>query len=162
MYAAASASTACANLGLRVAPSGASVLDFGAMDPVLGKSAGMTFDFRYAGKASATLSTPARGTMTARDANYSALRVTANLALPGAGKIAMFKDKPVSELTEMATAIAGSVGKKGAPPATPGASAPGIEASPVFSNNRYECEVQNLKLYGGAQTAEWLFTRATP
>jgi len=141
-----------ANLALKIAASGDSVIDFSPMAPVNGKAAGAAFDFQYSGKASSTLATPVRGSINSAKADYSTLKVTTNVQIPGAGKIALFKNKPVSELAEMASAIVGAKAPAGAPP-------PGIDSSPVFSNTRYTCEGDTLTLSSDKLTAQWTFTR---
>lgn len=147
-----------ANLGLQISPSGDSVLDLSPMAPIKGTAAGASFEFRYSGKATATLTTPARGVLGSSKSDYSALRVTANVDVPGAGKIALLKDKPMSELAQMAAGIAGAK----APGTAPANGAPrGIDSSPVFSNTRYTCEGDTLTLHGGAQALEWVFARVS-
>jgi hypothetical protein len=134
-----------ANVTLDVASSGASTLDFTPMDLIKATGRGFNFDFRYSGKATALLSTPTRGILESKDASYAALRVTANVQLPGAGSIPLFKDKPVTELAAMGAALAGAAKglAKGAPSAaaSPGAAvgatpAQGIDSNPVFASNR--------------------------
>jgi hypothetical protein len=143
-----------ANLALKIAASGESVVDFGAMSPVNGKGAGASFDFQYSGKASGTLTTPTRGTIASSKSDYSGLKVTTNVQIPGAGKIALFKNKPVSELAQMAAAVAGGKAPAAGAP-------PGIDSSPVFSNSRYTCEGDTLSLSGDKLAAEWVFTRVS-
>jgi hypothetical protein len=143
-----------ANVALKIAASGDSVIDFGPMSAVNGKGAGASFDFQYSGKATATLSTPARGTIASAKPDYSALKVSTNVQIPGAGKIAVFKNKPVSELAQMASAVVGGkVPAAGAPP--------GIDASPVFSNSRYSCDGDTLTLSDDKLAAQWVFTRVS-
>lgn len=159
-----------ANVTLDVAPSGASVIDFGPMEDVHAKGPSMSFDFRYAGKASAMLKSTTRGTLESSNADYSGLRVTATVKLPGAGNIPLFKDKPLTELASLGTALAGaSKGLPGAKPAAGAAAAPsasqlgtpgkGIDSSPVFASNRYTCEGDALSLRGTEQSFVWQFVR---
>lgn len=143
-----------ANLALKIASDGAAVIDFGPMAPVNGKGAGASFDFQYSGKASATLATPTRGSISSAKPDYSGLKVTTNMQVPGAGKIALFKNKPVSELAQMASAVVGGKAPAAGAP-------PGIDASPVFSNNRYSCDGDTLTLSGDKLAAQWLFARAS-
>jgi hypothetical protein len=159
-----------ANIALQIAPSGASLLDFGPMSDIRATSSGFSFEFRYSGKATATLKTPSPGTVTSEQSDYSGLRVTASAKLPGAGSVALFKDTPLTQLANMGAALAG-VGKGGAAkgaasaaaPAASGAVAtPGIDSSPVFSSNRYTCGGDSLRLYGGEQPLEWVFERVRP
>ncbi len=138
-----------ANLALKIAASGDSEVDFSPMSVVNGKGAGASFDFQYSGKATGTLTTPTRGTIASAKPDYSALRVSTNVQLPGAGKLALFKNKPVSELAQMASAV---VGKAAAAP-------PGIDSSPIFSNSRYSCEGDTLTLSGDKLAAQWVFAR---
>jgi hypothetical protein len=141
-----------ANLVLKIGAGGDSVIDFGPMSPVNAKSAGAGFDFQYSGKATATLSTPTRGNVVSDKADYSGLRVTVNVHLPGAGKLALLKDKPLSELSQMASGVIGGKAPTAAAP-------PGIDASPVFSSSRYTCEADTLTILGDKLAAQWLFTR---
>jgi hypothetical protein len=143
-----------ANLALKIEANGDSVVDFGPMAPVVGKGAGAGFDFQYSGKATATLSTPTRGTIASSKPDYSSLRVTTNVQLPGAGKVAIFKNKPVSELAQMVTGVV-----TGKAPAA--AAPPGIDSSPVFSNSRYTCAGDTLTLSGDKLDAQWTFARAS-
>lgn len=160
-----------ANVTLDVASSGASTIDFTPMELIKATGRGFKFDFRYSGKATALLSTPARGTLEGKDASYAGLRVTANVQLPGAGSIPLFKDKPLTELATMGVALAGAAKglAKGVPsaaaaPGAPGGATPaqGIDSNPVFASNRYTCEGNSLSFRGGERGFEWLFTRAGP
>lgn len=143
-----------ANLALNIAAGGDSVIDFGPMSPVNGKGAGANFDFQYSGKATATLSTPTRGNISSAKADYSGLKVTTNVQIPGAGKMALFKNKPVSELAQMASAVVGGKAPAAGAP-------PGIDASPVFSNSHYTCEGNTLTLSGDKLAAQWVFARVS-
>jgi hypothetical protein len=157
-----------ANVTLDIAPTGASVIDFGPMADVHATGPQMSFDFRYSGKATATIRSPSRGTLQSESADYAGLRVTANVKLPGAGSIPLFKDTPLTELATMGTALAGGV--KGLPKAKPAASAPaasqpdtapkGIDSNPVFASNHYTCEGSSLTLRGGEHQFEWQFSRS--
>ena len=142
-----------ANTALQIGASGEAVVDFTGMAPIRGKGAGADFDFQYAGKASATISTPTRGAIASTKADVSALRVTANVSLPGAGKFPVLKNKSVSELAQMASAM--TAGK--APPAA-AAAPPGVDSNPLFSTTSYVCEGNALTLSGDGPT--WAFTRA--
>ena len=156
-----------ANVTLDIAPSGASVIDFGPMADVHATGPSLNFDFRYSGKATATIKSPSRGTLQSENADYAGLRVTANVKLPGAGSIPLFKDTPVTELATMGAALAGGV--KGLSKVKPAASAPaavsqpgtpkGIDSNPVFASNRYTCEGNSLQFRGGDQAFEWQFSR---
>jgi hypothetical protein len=142
-----------ANTSLQIGAGGDAVVDFTGMAPIRGKGAGADFDFQYAGKASATISTPARGAITSTKADVSALRVSANVSLPGAGKFPVLKNKSVSELAQMASAM--TAGK--APAAAP-AAPPGVDSNPLFSTTSYVCEGNALTLSGDGPT--WTFARA--
>lgn len=144
-----------ANTSLKIGAGGDAVVDFTGMAPIRGKGAGADFDFSYAGAAKATISTPARGAIASTKADVAALRVSANVSLPGAGKFPVLKNKSVSELAQMATAM--TAGKAPAPAA---AAPPGVDANPLFSTTRYTCEGNALTLSGDGPT--WAFTRATP
>jgi hypothetical protein len=157
-----------ANVLLEIAPSGASVIDFGPMSDVHATSSGFSFDFRYSGKATATLKSATRGSLDSENENYAALRVTATAKLPGAGAIPLFKDTPVAELAKMGSALVGA--GKGLPKAPTSAAAPsavkpgtpanGIDSNPVFASTRYTCEGDALSLQGGERGFTWLFVRA--
>ena len=106
-----------------------------------------------------------------KNASYADLRVTANVQLPGAGSIPLFKDKPLTELATMGVALAGAAKglAKGVPsaaaaPGAPAAATPaqGIDSNPVFASNRYTCEGNSLSFRGGERGFEWLFTRSGP
>lgn len=142
------------NLVMKIATTGDTVVDFGPMAPINGKGAGVGFDFQYSGKATATLSTPTRGAIASSKADYAGLRVTASAQIPGGGKMDLFKNKPVSELAQMATAVAGAKAPAGAPP-------PGLDASPIFSTTRYTCADSMLTLDSSEKlAAKWTFVRA--
>lgn len=143
-----------ANLALKIAANGDSVVDFGPMSPVIGKGAGASFDFQYSGKATGTLTTPSRGTIASSNPNYAGLKVSTNVQIPGAGKIALFKNKPVSELAQMASAIVGGKAPAAGAP-------PGIDSSPIFSNSRYTCAGDTLTLSGDKLAAQWVFARVS-
>jgi hypothetical protein len=144
-----------ANTTLQIGASGDAVVDFAGMAPINGKGAGADFDFFYAGKATATVSTPTRGAIASTKADVSALRVSANVSLPGSGKFPVLKNKSVSELAQMASTI--TAGKA---PAAAGAAPPGVDSNPLFSTTRYTCEGNTLTLSGDGPT--WAFTRAAP
>jgi hypothetical protein len=141
-----------ANTSLQIGAGGDAVVDFTGMAPIAGKGAGADFDFVYAGKAAATISTPTRGAIASTKADVSALRVSANVSLPGAGKFPVLKNKSVSELAQMASAM--TAGKAPAAAAAP----PGVDSNPLFSTTRYVCEGNALTLSGDGPT--WTFTRA--
>jgi hypothetical protein len=147
---------------MEAAASGATTLDFASMSDIRATGAGVAFDFRYSGKATATLKTPAIGKFESENADYSTLKVTANVKVPGAGSIPMFKDTPVADLVKMANGMAGAVknmpGAGAAPGAAPGGPAKGIDAAPVFSSSSYVCRPDSLILSGPQQT-EWTFVR---
>lgn len=147
-----------ANLALEIRPSGDSVLDFASMAPIHGKSNGADFDFKYAGKASALLSTPTRGELASAKPDYSGLQVSADVQLPGVGRFSVLKNKPVSELAQMASALVGQKAPSAAAAATP----PGIDPSPIFSTTRYACQGDSLTFFADKGGAEWAFSRATP
>jgi hypothetical protein len=98
------------------------------------------------------------------------LRVTATVKLPGAGSTPLFKDKPVTELATLGTALAGAgKGLPGVKPAPaqaaagsasqPGTPSNGIDSSPVFASSRYTCEGDALLLRGAEHAFEWKFVR---
>jgi hypothetical protein len=140
--------------------SGATTLYFASMSDIRASGAGVLFDFRYSGKATAKLKTPSIGKFESENADYSALKVTANVKVPGAGFIPMFKDTPVADLVKMADGMAGAVKNLPGAPAAPAPGAPtkGIDAAPVFSSSSYVCRPDSLTLTGPQQT-EWTFLR---
>jgi hypothetical protein len=143
-----------ANVTMNIGATGDTVVDFGPMAPINAKGAGVNFDFQYSGKASATLSTPTRGALASSKADYAGLRVTASVQIPGATKMDLFKNKPVSELAQMATAVAGAKAPAGASP-------PGLDSTPIFSTSRYTCADGVLTLDSSDQlAAKWTFARA--
>jgi len=143
-----------ANVAMKIAATGDTVVDFGPMAPINAKGAGVGFDFQYSGKATAALSTPTRGAIASSKADYAGLRVTASVQIPGAAKVDLFKNKPVSELAQMAAAVAGGKVATGAPP-------PGLDSAPIFSTSRYTCADGVLTLDNGDQlAAKWTFVRS--
>ncbi len=142
-----------ANVTLQIKAGGDAAVDFRGMAPIRGKGAGADFDFQYSGKATAVLSTPTRGVISSSQADASALRVSANVSMPGAGKFPIFKNKAVSELAQMASAI--TAGKA---VATPAPSELGVDTNPLFSTTHYTCEGDALTLSGDGP--KWAFTRA--
>ena len=139
---------------MNIAATGDTAVDFGKMAPIKAKGAGVDFDFQYSGKASATLSTPTRGALASSKADYAGLRVTASVQLPGATKMDLFKNEPLSKLAQMATAVTGAKAAAGAPP-------PGLDSTPIFSTSRYACTGGVLTLDSSDQlAAKWTFVRA--
>jgi len=151
-----------AGVTMQVAPSGATTLDFGPMANIVAASSGVSFDFRYSGKATGTLKTPVVGKFESENPDYSKMTVTANVKVPGAGTIPMFKDTPMAELVKMASGVAaaakGAPGAPGAPGAAAGAPPKGIDSAPIFSSSTYECRPDSLTL-SGAQNLVWEFER---
>lgn len=148
--------TGGANVTLQVAADGNSVVDFTGMAPIQGKGAGADFDFEYAGKATGVLSTPTQGTITSTKSDFAGLRVSANVSVPGAGKFPVLKNKAVSDLAKMATAMTAD---KGLPASRAGsATPPGVDSNPLFSTTQYSCAGSTLTLSG--KGPEWSFTRA--
>jgi hypothetical protein len=140
-----------ANVAMNVAATGDTTVDFGPMAPINAKGAGVSFDFQYSGKASATLSTPTRGALASSKADYAGLRVTASMRLPGATKVDLFENEPVSKLAQMATAATGAKAAAGTPP-------PGLDSTPIFSTSRYTCRDGMLTLDSSDQlAAKWTF-----
>ncbi len=146
------------NLALDIRPNGDSVIDFTSMGPIHGKSTGAKFDFKYAGKASATLSTPTRGSLASAKPDYSDLRVNADVQMPGVGNFSVLKNKPLSELAQMAAELPG----KKAPTAPAAATPPGIDTNPIFSTTRYTCQGDSLTFFSDKAGAEWVFSRVAP
>ena len=145
---------------MQIEPSGKTALDFGSMANISAGGSGVSFDFRYTGKATGTLKTPVLGKFESESPDYSKLKVTANVKVPGAGRVPMFKDTPISDLVKMAEGMARAA--KGAPgvPGAPAAAAPkGIDSTPIFSSSSYVCRPESLTLTG-AQNLVWEFVRA--
>jgi hypothetical protein len=139
---------------MQVAPTGVTVIDFTRMSDIRAKSPAVNFDFKYSGKATGTLTTPSAGKIESKQADYAGLRVTANVKLPGAGSMPMFKDTPISDLVKMAEGMAAKTGAPGA-----GKPPQGIDATPVFSSNSYTCSPELLTLQGDQLDVVWLFAR---
>jgi hypothetical protein len=119
------------------------------------RSAGVgAFDFKYTGTATAKLATPTRGAVTSSNPDYSKLKVSITIAMPSGPKMPLFKDKPVSELAQMASQMAGKAG--GAQPMAPA----GVDSSPVFSVTKYTCSGDELKLLADKAGVVWTFSRA--
>lgn len=150
-----------AGVSMQIAASGATTLDFGPMAKIVASGSGVGFDFRYSGKATGTLKTPVTGKFESENPDYSKMSVSANVKVPGAGTIPMFKDTPMPELVKMASGVAAAAkGAPGSPGATPGALAPpkGIDSAPIFSSSSYVCRPDSLTL-SGAQNLVWEFVR---
>jgi hypothetical protein len=143
-----------AKLLLKIQASGDSELDFKDMEPVHGSAGVGGFDFNYSGTATAKLATPTRGAVTSSNPDYSKLKVSVTVAMPSGPKMPIFKDKPVSELAQMASQMAGKPG--GAQPAAPA----GVDSSPVFSVTKYTCSGDDLKLLAEKAGVTWTFTRS--
>jgi hypothetical protein len=143
-----------AGVKMQIEPSGKTTLDFASMENVIASGPSINFDFRYAGTATGTLTTPARGKFESENSDYSKLKVSANVKVPGAGTVPMFKDTPIPELVKMASGMAaaatGAPGAAGAPK--------GIDSAPIFSSSAYECRPDSLTLTG-AQNVVWEFVR---
>ena len=148
-----------AGVAMSIAASGKTELDFGSMADIQAGGQGMSFDFRYSGTATGRLKTPVRGQFESESPDYSKLKVTANVKLPGAAFVPMFKDTPISEVAKMAEGIAAAAkGVPGVPGAPPGPAPKGIDAAPIFSSSSYECRPDSLTLTG-AQDLVWEFVR---
>lgn len=144
---------------MQIASNGATTIDFTPMSEIHATAdRGLAFNFKYAGTATSTLKTPARGTIVSESTNLDALRVNSTINLPGAGAVQLFKDTPVKELARMATAIAGSL-PKGADATAAANPASGIDASPIFSSSHYTCEGDTLTLDNAQGAATWTFKR---
>ena len=153
-----------AGVTMQIGSNGATTLDFASMSDIRASGSGISFDFRYAGQATGTLKTPTHGKFESSNADYSKLTVTANVKVPGAGTIPMFKNTPMSDLVKMASGVAAAAkGAPGTPAAAPGATAgappKGIDSAPIFSSSTYECRPESLKL-SGEQNLVWEFVRS--
>jgi len=147
------------NVMLYVEPSGACSIDFTPMSEIHATAkGGLSFDFKYSGKASGTLKTPQRGALRSEGTSFGDLRVSATAKLPGAGSVPLFKETPVKELAAMGTAMAGAVPKPANAPAV--SPTQGIDANPVFSSSGYTCQGEMLSLSNIDGAARWTFRRA--
>ncbi|MGC4091936.1 MAG: hypothetical protein QM756_29445 [Polyangiaceae bacterium] len=149
-----------AGVALEIAATGASNIDFSPMSEVNAKTQdGVGFNFKYSGKASATLKTPSAGNIDSENNDFAALKVTVAMKMPGAGgaSIPILKDVAISELATMGAALGG----KGLPK-VPGVGAgmgSMVDANPVFSRSQYTCQGDSLSFKNVKSPAEWVFTR---
>ncbi len=147
------------NVKLEIAGTGKSTIDFGEMSDVHASTPAFKFDFRYSGKATATLIAD-QETITSSDADWSGLRVSATANIPGIGKMPLVQDTPVSQLATLGKGVADSLGiDSAAPPSAPPAPQ-GIDANPVLSSSSYTCADGKLKITS-KQTggATWEFAK---
>ncbi len=148
-----------ANLSLDVLANGQATIDFDPMTPISATAAPTTFDFSYSGQSTAHLATPRRGTLEVTRPDYSKVKVTAKVSIPGAGSIQLFKDTPIRELLQATKSAAEADDDlplpepSGPPPTT-------IDPSPVFSASAYECAGNALAFKGPAPGAAWYLERA--
>jgi len=149
------------NVKLEIGPDGKSAIDFSDMTDIHAAMPAFKFDFRYSGKATATLVHPSAGMLEANTADWGALRVTATANLPGLGKMPLVKDTPVSQLAALGKGAADGVGAEAEKPDEPAPPAPqGIDASPVLSHSSYTCSPTELELTSKqAAGATWLFAK---
>ena len=143
-------------VAMKIEPTGASVIDFTPMAPIdATANNSLKFDFRYSGKATGNLKTPSPGVVGVSQSDYSGLKVSAAVKIPGGATVALFKDTPVASLATLAGSLA--AGAKGQP--APAAATQGIEASPVFSTDTYTCAGSTLTLSSAVAHSQWTFTR---
>lgn len=147
------------NVKLEIEGTGKSTIDFAEMADIHATTPAFKFDFKYSGKATATL-VPDGETLTSRDADWSGLRVTATANIPGIGKMPLVQDTPVSQLAALGTGAADSLGIDSAAPPNAPPAPQGIDASPVLSNSGFTCSDGVLKITSKqAAGATWEFAK---
>jgi hypothetical protein len=147
------------NVKLEIDGTGRSAIDFGEMADIHATTPAFKFDFRYSGKATATL-IPDNETITSKDADWSGLRVTAIANIPGIGKMPLVQDTPVSQLAALGKGVADSLGVDSADPPNAPPTPQGIDASPVLSTSSFTCAAGVLKITSKqAAGATWEFAK---
>jgi hypothetical protein len=147
------------NVKLEIDGTGRSTIDFGEMADIHAATPAFKFDFRYSGKATATL-IPDHETITSKDADWSGLRVTATANIPGIGKMPLVQDTPVSQLAALGKGVADSLGVDSADPPNAPPTPQGIDASPVLSSSSFTCADGVLKITSKqAAGATWEFAK---
>lgn len=147
------------NVKLEIEGSGKSAIDFSEMADIHANTPAFKFDFRYSGKATATLIADSE-TLTSADADWSGLRVTATANIPGIGKMPLVQDTPVSQLAALGKGVADSLGIDSAAPPNAPPAPQGIDASPVLSKSSFTCADGVLKITSKqAAGATWEFAK---
>jgi hypothetical protein len=144
-----------ANMVMVVSPDGLAAADYTHASAFHAKSTIET-DYTYSGKGQAVMHTPRRGSVTWDKADISGIRVTATANVPGVGRMPIFKDKPLSELAAMGSALAQGLAKAAQPRTASGA---GMGNNPVFSAESYTCDASALTLKATQAGVEWVFAR---
>lgn len=148
-----------ADVKLEIEGTGKSTIDFSEMADIHANTPAFKFDFKYSGKATATLLADSE-TITSSDADWSGLRVTATANIPGVGKMPLVEDKPVSQLAALGKGVADSLGIDSAEPPEAPPPPQGIDASPVLSSSSYTCSDGVLKITSKqAAGATWEFAK---
>ncbi len=146
-------------ISLEVQPTGATTIDFGPMSPVTADAPPTVFSYTYAGKATATLSTPSAGTYKADGVDHSKVTVTAKVSVPGAGTVELFKNTPLTELLAVGKAVA-KVEDDLPLPDVPNPGQQAIDPAPIFSGTTYRCAGDKLELGGAPGSSTWQLERA--
>jgi hypothetical protein len=147
------------NVKLEIEGTGRSTIDFAEMADIHANTPAFKFDFRYSGKATATLTSDGE-TITSSDADWSGLRVTATANIPGIGKMPLVQDTPVSQLAALGKGVADSLGVDSADPPNAPPTPQGIDASPVLSSSSFTCTDGVLKITSKqAAGATWEFAK---
>lgn len=147
------------NVKLEIEGTGRSTIDFAEMADIHANTPAFKFDFRYSGKATATLTSDGE-TITSSDADWSGLRVTATANIPGIGKMPLVQDTPVSQLAALGKGVADSLGVDSAEPPNAPPTPQGIDASPVLSSSSFTCTDGVLKITSKqAAGATWEFAK---
>jgi hypothetical protein len=137
-----------ANVEMKIEPSGACSMDFTPMSAINATAKPVNFDFHYSGKASALLKTPTAGVITAVQPNYSGLKASAMIHMPGGATMPLLTNVPVA-----------SMAPTSGPKASPTGTAQGIDSSPVVSADSYTCSASTLTLSSSIAHTQWSFSR---
>jgi hypothetical protein len=140
--------TGGANVEMKIDASGACVIDFTPMTPLVAIGKPTNFDFHYVGKAKGTLKTPNAGVISAEQFDYSGLRAFANVQMAGGIKMPLLTNVSV-------TTMVPTVGPK----VTAASSNQGIDSSPVLSADSYTCTDSTLTMSSRIAHTQWTFSR---
>jgi hypothetical protein len=146
-----------ANVSMTIGPSGAATLDFSNMQEIVSTTNTAAFSFHYSGKAKTLVKTPGPDALSASQSDYSTLRVTALVRMPGGAAAPLFRDMPVANLIP-------KTGPMGTPVPVPSQSAgiQGVDPTPVLSADTYTCSPTTLTLSSRKAHMQWIFTRSQP
>ena len=145
-----------ADVAMKIDAAGLVTLDFSKMAEMYSATKRVNYSFHYSGTATTHLKTPSAGVMTAADSNFSALRVTALVKMPGGGTISLFNNTPVATMIPKT----GPLGATVAAPPQAASGTQGIDPTPVLSVDAYTCTPNTLMLSSASAHTQWTFSRS--